>query len=508
MVANHSLKQEARKLMELSPGLSLTDAKLIVGATRFASEALRGYSDRDRQVISMAARLVDSGRDLVVFGNTASGKTTALRSILSASSLRSVLLAENAFEASLELEGAVVLNAQLWYQHAGELNRLGVELLSCDELYRTSDSSLVAALQSAPVRALVIHAPSPGAALDRLRLTAPELSLKNPIFVEAVYSESIPTGRLLRLHTVVDEWRSFELDEILSADGFNPDRPSVRIGGDWNSPDNPLLAGRLDLIERMELWTDRDGFRTVLGATTSADEMLTLLRSARDTMAKRYEGLQNSEEEDSSPLVVTAYESSRSTTDRAQQMPEGYIPELQAEVIAAVRRIAALGRSVRVGITMKPSTTPNPLEQAAEALRRGQDLVVFGTAGSGKTRTLIDALETAALPRTVLIQMVPEHTLEGSAIGIVWGRDGVRKFAREQIGTFDLLGYDEVRSSEPEITELLRRTRQAAVTIHANSPKAAVEKLGWMDIELRNPVFLHCMRGRNGMILSYSDRAY
>ncbi len=501
MVANHSLKQDARKLMELSPGLSLTDAKLIARATRSAAVASKNYSDRDRQVVSMAAQLMATGRDLVVFGNTASGKTTAFRSILNASALRSILLADSSEEYALAMERTAVVERAFWYRYPRQLGSLAPEIIACDEL-RGADSELVDALQSVAVRALVVHAPSPGAALDRLRFDAPGLSLKDPIFVEAVCNQRTPVKRLLRLHTTAEGWSSYEAEWLLSPEGYNPDRPTMRIGGNWNSPANPLLKGSLGLVSRMELWTDRDGFRTVLAKSSRQEDMVTMLRSARDTMAGRYERIASRTEEDSRPLGITVYE-----VDGYQVDGSGDTPELRKEVAAIADRILRLGRSVHVGILVKPSSV-NAMDEAIGALRRGRDLVVLGSAGSGKTRALIAALKDAAIPKTMLLQSVAEYTAEDDFIGTAIGEEEVRRVAREQRGDFDLLGYDEIRAKDPEITELLRSARQAAVVIHANSSKSALEKLGWMGIELRDPVFLHCARSGDDVMLSYSDRAH
>lgn len=480
MVANHAQKKLARELMERSPGLSLTDAKLIVAAIEAAGQGSSRLSPTDRAIVRQAAKAVASGRDLVIFGNTATGKTGALRSVLSQSTLRSMLLTESRWEAEQDVDGTVVIDGSVYSEDtAASLLTLGAELIGVDG-FGSRGRHLKTVLAAAPFRAIALHAPSPGAALEWIGRIAPELELRDPLFLEAIYDpEAIPT-RYLKLHTSAASWTSLEARRIISS--------AVSIEG-------------IGPLRRMELWTDRDGFRTVLGAADDPEDMLTILRFVHKTMEDRRKSFESSGLNGSSPLVLTVFSGRE---DELKERDGDYL-RFHREARAMLSSIVGMGKHSAVGIVLKEIVDDR--EKALRALRAGRDLLVFGTAGSGKSTALSELLQTAAVPDTILLQMdrgfwetPPQDELRHG-----FGADQCREIARDASRSFGLVAYDEPRRTEPEIEALLQSAGQRAVAIYGVSPKSALERLGYLAIELKNPVLLECVRSSAGWSYRYSD---
>lgn len=477
MVANHAHKKLARQLMEQSPGLSLTDAKLIVAATESAVQGSANLSLTDQAVAQQAASIVASGRDLIIFGSSGTGKTGALRAVLGASPLRSVFLAESQRESEQEITGTVVLDGSSYSEQTalGVLS-MGAELIGVDDFgYR--GRHLGAVLAGAPLRIIAIHAPSPGAALEKISRVAPDLELRDPFFVEALYDFDATPSRYLKLHKSAASWTSLEAKKLISS--------GVRIES-------------IGPLRRVELWTDRNGFRTVLGAANDPEDMLTSLRFVQKTVDDR----RDSEPRHNSPLVLTVFSGPE---DELKEQDADYL-SFHREARSMLSSIAALGKYSAVGIVLKEIVDDR--EKAIRALKAGRDLVVFGTAGSGKSTALSELLQAASVPDTMLLEMdrgfweiPPQAKLRHG-----FGADECRKIASDPSSSYGLVGYDEIRQPEPEIAALLRRSAQRAVALYATSSEGALERIDQAEIELKSPVFLECIRNGAGWSYRYSDR--
>lgn len=80
MVSNHSLKQQSRELAEKLK-ISYTQALEIV-KSREAFDLRERLSEQQRTVAKQAAQVIMDGFDLIVYGGTASGKTSMIHAVM------------------------------------------------------------------------------------------------------------------------------------------------------------------------------------------------------------------------------------------------------------------------------------------------------------------------------------------------------------------------------------------------------------------------------------------
>lgn len=297
MVANHAHKKLARQLMAnsqypMSYTTAMDHAARIVHDAKL--ESLRGISSvelsaNDRAVIAQAAVSLAGGSDLVIFGLAGTGKSTAAYSVLEAAQLRSLLLTSNYLEAAYLRSYLQNIDTFVQAQHlfAGLPEKFDPEAILVDEL-RNSFAAQGAQLSTAERRVIVLHGSTVENAQQRLGRMLPELELRSPVFLEAIYDQTLRTRRLI-VHR------------------------NAPIGSDPIS-DSIATAFSVAGLKSITLTASRDGSDEILGSATELKDIIILLRFAQLAMGKRYreliaaEGTAPSEDYDHTPLTVIVEE--------------------------------------------------------------------------------------------------------------------------------------------------------------------------------------------------------
>ena len=187
MVANHARKILARELMRDVGHLRYTRALELAGQI----ESVRGTTAADRlskadhSKVNRAADSLVSGRDLVIFGGAASGKSTAAHAVVRATKLRTLYTLESHLEAAYFRSMLTGLPCVVRTFSSIELPlaKLGVELLVVDEP-TTLGPSACSAISDVP-RIIVIHGQNPKDAERRLNYILPDTELRSPSFLQA-----------------------------------------------------------------------------------------------------------------------------------------------------------------------------------------------------------------------------------------------------------------------------------------------------------------------------------
>lgn len=207
MVTNHSSKAKARELMALSEGrLSYTEAQKLaanlqarltmgqgsLGSCYTVAEAsalgLRWehltdnfsnvMSDADLRLASIAAATLSPERDLVIFGQTNTGKSTVVGAVLAATGLTAKIL-------------------QTHYRHDGELLKGPkadggeAEILIIDEVQRLNGSKAAytaTQLRAASRRIIVVHAASRHGVNGLIERAYADVELRDPFYLESTRS--------------------------------------------------------------------------------------------------------------------------------------------------------------------------------------------------------------------------------------------------------------------------------------------------------------------------------
>ncbi len=203
MVANHAQKKIARQIIANSNyPVSFTEAM----AHAEKIDSLRGIRllelpAESKRMVDEASRALIGGRELVIFGLTGSGKSTAVYSILQELQLRSAILASHYLEAAmlrsyLSVSGVDSI-VQSQHHFSGSVPTRA-EVLVVDELLN-SFAGQGAQLSTVMPKIIVVHGRDVANARFRIGYIMPELELRSPVFLEAVYDQKSRT-RGLRIH--------------------------------------------------------------------------------------------------------------------------------------------------------------------------------------------------------------------------------------------------------------------------------------------------------------------
>lgn len=199
MVANHAHKKLARQLMansqhSMSYTTALDHAARIAHATKL--ESLRGVnsvelSAETRAIVARAAENLVAGHDLVIFGLTGAGKSTAAYSVLEEAGLQSLILTSNYLEAAYLRSYLQKFPALVQAQHrfTGAVAMADTDAVLVDEL-RSSFADQGAQLSATQRRIIVVHGRTLEDAKWRIDRMLPELELRSPVFLEAFLDES------------------------------------------------------------------------------------------------------------------------------------------------------------------------------------------------------------------------------------------------------------------------------------------------------------------------------
>lgn len=329
MVANHALKKLARELIANSEHpLSYTDAMAhVTKINDLHSISTLRLTAESKGAIARAAQSLVAGSDLVIFGKSGTGKSTAAYSVLEEAQLRSLILTSHYLEAAyLRSYLNVPVLVQPQHLFAGIAPKLGVEVVVVDEL-RRSFADQGAQLSAAERRVIVVHGNDPDSARERIDRMLPELELRSPVFVEAIYDSKIDVSRRLRIY-------EGPADNLVLA--FPP------VARELSGVD----------LRSASLLTRRDGSDVTLGSATELEDILTLLRFAQETMEKRHREIEADKSNLSTALsqhdpqlIVVLEEGGELLNSRNDQWDEA--GEL-------VNSIAQLGSSAGVHLMVKP----------------------------------------------------------------------------------------------------------------------------------------------------------
>lgn len=138
----------------------------------------------NRAAIKAAADALALGRDLVVFGTSGSGKSTAVRTVLKEAVFEDQLVLDNNNPGAVGEEGYTVLREkdqiEGWIRSDDK-----PDLVALDEL-RDADSLRDERLLEAYAKIVVVHARTPEDAIARIQwMSDGELKLRNPVLIEA-----------------------------------------------------------------------------------------------------------------------------------------------------------------------------------------------------------------------------------------------------------------------------------------------------------------------------------
>lgn len=204
MVTNHARKTLAREIVARSEGRTSYSTAL---ARAKRIESLRGKSGvaelsrSDQAVAAQAAELVIEGRDLIVFGGPAFGKSLATYAVLQETRLRTLFVADDHMDAAIVRSQLSGLNCSVEsLPDSGELTLdPSIELLVIDEprTWRPNDYSN---LLVAKHRILSVHGHSTSGAQQRLGSILPGLELRDPFFLQAEYAFGTTGQKSFRLH--------------------------------------------------------------------------------------------------------------------------------------------------------------------------------------------------------------------------------------------------------------------------------------------------------------------
>ena len=198
MVINHAHKKLARQLIANSE-YPLSYTKAMTHASKMYK--LRGIdalelTAESKSIIAEVSQSLVAGSDLVIFGKSATGKSTAAYSVLEETQLRSLILPNDYLETAY-LKNYLNVSALVQPQHlfAGITPELDAEVVVVDEL-RNSFIDQGAQLSAAECRVIVVHAMTPDYARWRINQILPELDLRAPVFLEAISDTKLRSRRL------------------------------------------------------------------------------------------------------------------------------------------------------------------------------------------------------------------------------------------------------------------------------------------------------------------------
>lgn len=206
MVANHAHKKLARLIVEDSRGtVSYTEA--MARSKRLHSVGENERAKRrlftDMLIVERAGAILRSGRDLIVFGMTSTGKSSAAYSAIESSGLASLIL-EGDYRAAAFVRAVVDDSVTVRsFDAEPKSAERDIELVMADEILHERPL-LEQQLKNAHRRVLVVHARNRDDALWRIDHLFPGLVLNSPAFLEGVLedriSPRIPGRRSLRFY--------------------------------------------------------------------------------------------------------------------------------------------------------------------------------------------------------------------------------------------------------------------------------------------------------------------
>lgn len=143
---------------------------------------------------------------------------------------------------------------------------------------------------------------------------------------------------------------------------------------------------------------------------------------------------------------------------------------------------------------------PALIEAAAKHLLAGDDILVFGTAYTGKTTAIHSIMERLVSHERVLVDLYGKESgikTDDSAYSFSFA--DVENFIATAHSEDLVIAIDEVR--QPLTDELVSIVSSHAhiIGIHANSSNQAVERLAQLtDLSMKNTMFLQVDRLQNG----------
>lgn len=197
MVANHSQKKQARALMEESGNrLNLTEAMAKAEDIRSSGQGGKRILilDSNRSTLERIGEEIRTGRDILVFGATGSGKTSVLWRLIHWAKLKTLLITGSAIEAvyAQGLLEDLNLEARFAEQALPETIPADLELVCFDDLRQDISWPVLEDFRGS--RIVTIHGQDPKDALLRLQNGYGSLGLTNPLLIETKMVRT-PDGR-------------------------------------------------------------------------------------------------------------------------------------------------------------------------------------------------------------------------------------------------------------------------------------------------------------------------